>query len=132
LPASIGGVNLTGLPSGTGLALPTSPTQVQVASLPVPTGCATVSNLTVTVLGAQGTSTVFVAAGTVTPAQLTGGGGDSNVFCQITSANGALASCSSTGTESVGPSEFLDVFLTQFSNPADFQNARVYAAFTCH
>ena len=131
LPSSIGG-NVTGVPSGTGLALATSPAQVQAASLPVPTGCATVSDLTVTVLGAQGTSTVFVAAGTVTQADLLGGGGNSNVFCQITSANGAPVSCSSTGTEAVGPSMYLDVFLTQFSSPADFQNARVYAAFTCH
>ena len=131
LPASIQG-DVTGVPSGSGVALGTSPAQVQAAALPVPTGCATVSNLTVTVLGAQGTSTAFVAAGTVTPAQLTGGGGSSNVFCQITTANGAPVSCTSAGTEAVGPSMYLDVFLTQFSSPSDFQNARVYTAFTCH
>ena len=101
-------------------------------ALPVPQGCTTVSGLTATVLGAQGTSTVFVAAGASSLADVVGGGGNSNVFCQITSNNGAPVSCTSVGTESVNPSMFLDIFMTQFSNAADFQNARVLTSFACH
>ena len=131
LPASIGG-DLTAVPSGAGLANATTPASVQQAVLPVPQGCTTVSGLSVTVLGAQGTSTTFVAAGTVTLAQVVGGAGSSNVFCQLTANNGAPISCTSTGTESVNTSDFLDIFFTQFSNSADFQNARAYTSFACH
>lgn len=131
LPASIGG-DLTAVPSGAGLANATSPATVQEAVLPVPQGCTTVSGLSVTVLGAQGTSTTFVAAGVATLAQVVGGAGSSNVFCQLTANNGAPISCTSTGTESVSTSDFLDVFFTQFSNAADFQNARAYTSFACH
>jgi hypothetical protein len=131
LPASIGG-DLTAVPSGAGLANATTPASVQEAVLPVPQGCTTVSGLSVTVLGAQGTSTTFVAAGAATLAQVVGGVGGSNVFCQLTANNGAPISCTSTGTESVNTSDFLDVFFTQFSNPADFQNARAYTSFACH
>ena len=131
LPASIGG-NVTGVASGAGMAGGTSPAITQSTALPVPQGCTTVSGLTATVLGAQGTSTVFVAAGAATLSDIVGGGGNSNVFCAITANNGAPVSCTSSGTESVNPSMFLNIFLAQFSNGADFQNARVLTSFACH
>ena len=131
LPPSIGG-NVTGLASGASTAGGTSPEITMATALPVPQGCTTVSGLTATVLGAQGTSTVFVAAGAASLTDIVGGGGGSNVFCQITANNGAPVSCTSTGTEAVNPSMYLNIFLTQFSNAADFQNTRVLASFACH
>ena len=103
LPPSIGG-NVTGLASGASTAGGTSPEITMATALPVPQGCTTVSGLTATVLGAQGTSTVFVAAGAASLSDIVGGGGGSNVFCQITANNGAPVSCTSTGTEAVNPS----------------------------
>jgi hypothetical protein len=131
LPAVITG-DVTGVASGAGIAGTTTPEDTVATALPVPQGCTTVSGLSVTVLGAQGTSTAFVAAGAATLTQVVGGVGGSNVFCQVQAANGAPVSCKSTGAETVDPSMYLSIFLTQFSNAADFQNARVLASFACH
>jgi hypothetical protein len=55
-----------------------------------------------------------------------------NVACTITSANGAIASCTSGATDAVDTSTFISMTLTNIANPADFENSRLLTTFTCH
>jgi hypothetical protein len=131
LPNSITGT-LVGAANGLSTAANLSPASTQAAVLPVPQGC-TLGNFSVTVLGAANTSTVLAVIGVSNLSQVQGGViGIPPTNCTITAANGSPVSCTSPATSPVTTADFLTIALGNFTNQSDFNNARVYASFTCN
>ena len=115
----------------TGSSAPAAGVGGNVASLlPTPQAC-TLSNLSVLVLGAAGTSTMTTAMGIATPAQLNIGHVGEGDSCQITANNGNPVTCTAAAPIQIPAGDLLGIFLVNFSNPSDFANSKVYVSFTC-
>lgn len=134
LPAVISnsGLGTIASPSGTSTAQNWVISNTPVEGLPVPQNC-TATNLSVTVVGAQGTSSALVQLNYFTSSDLT-----SNTLrftslgCTVTAANGAPVFCTSAAPEGFNTSDYFTMAMYNFTNAADFQNARVLASFTCN
>jgi hypothetical protein len=130
LPASTSAV-LVGAASGASTAGVYGAPAIQAAILPVPSTC-TVSNLSVTVFGAQNTSTASIDVGTSTAAQAEAGEiTDTSLQCKVTANNGSPVSCTSTSSYSDSPGNYFSIVVFGFSSGPDFENARVTTNFTC-
>lgn len=134
LPASIPSQG-TMLASASGLSSATLESQAAIAefALPVPQNC-TASGFSATVIGAQNTSSAQVAAYTGTTADIgpeNASTGESPLNCNVTAANGAAVSCTSANAVGFGSTGFVLIAVFNFSNGADFQNARVLTSFVC-
>jgi hypothetical protein len=128
LPSSVGTVEV-GAP--TGLSTASGINAVSAAVLPVPQAC-TLANFSVTVLGAANTSSAGVVIGLSNLSQVQAGViAASPTGCTVTAANGGSVSCTSSATFPVTTGDFLTIALFNFTNPSDFNNARVLTSFTC-
>jgi hypothetical protein len=129
LPSSVVYVEV-GTPTGLSTAAELSPGSTQAAVLPVPQAC-TLANFSVTVLGAANTSSAGAFIGVSNLAQVQAGVIGGPISCTVTAANGNPVSCTSSSTYPVTTADFLTIVLANFTNPSDFNNARVFASFTC-
>lgn len=104
---------------------------IAAQALPVPQNC-TASGFKATELGATGSSTVVVTVAVATASTLAGNLAYSTALnCQLTAANGAPATCTSTGTQSFNTTQFFEVAAYNFTNPSDFNNARILISYVC-
>lgn len=132
LPESIPAIdNILGAMSGVSIGAVQGPSALQAAVLPVPQNC-TASNFKVTVVGASGTSNAVAGIGFSTSTDFGEGNLDGlALLCTVTANSGATVTCSSSSTADLTTSQFVSLFLGDFTNSADFQNTRMYASFVC-
>lgn len=119
---------LVTLPTGNG---GTASPWVAQSVLQVPQDC-TATHLVATQLGAANTSTMAVILG-VGNASLTAGNaiGGSALSCTLTAANGGSSTCTSSAQVPLTTGQEIDVAVISFTNPPDFQNARLLVSFVC-
>ena len=130
LPAYNGISSFVSTPAGYSLARNfNSQLDFQLTSLPVPQDC-TLGNFRVDVYGAQGTSTAVFAIGYTT--DLVHNSPVVPIYCTVTAASGAKASCTSLDTASVTTQHSLVISSFSFSQVSDFSNAIVQTSFTCN
>ncbi len=132
LPATItSGMSSSGivaLPSGNG---GTASQNVPAMVLQVPKNC-TASGFSVAQFGASNASTTQVMLVTGTDSLIASGFiNGSSLGCTLTANSGAPTSCSSSGTASLTAGELVSIAVFSFSNPPDFQNARLVVSFVC-
>ncbi len=119
---------IVALPSGNG---GTASQSIAASVLQVPHSC-TATGLQVTQFGAAGTSTVLVILGVGSPSNVAGNVlSGTNLQCTLTAASGGFSSCTSGGPTALTAGQDISMALISFSNPSDYQNARILASFVC-
>jgi len=129
IPASNPG-SLVGSPVGQSMAAFSTLANDEIISMPLPQNC-TVSNFNVTVLNAKGTSSAQVMLIFTNPGSIQGSGFGGLSRCTVTAASGVPVSCSDLGSYSIAQPAYLSIFISNFTNAADFQNANVMTSFVC-
>jgi Collagen triple helix repeat (20 copies) len=132
LPASItsgmSSAGIVALPSGNG---GTASQNVSSAVLQVPKNC-TASGFTAAQFGAINSSTTQVMLVTGSDSLIASGYiNGSSLACTLTANSGAPTSCSTSGSTSLTAGELVSIAVFSFSNPPDYQNARLVVSFVC-
>ena len=122
---STGFSQLIGVASGVG----TGGNAFPPVALPVPQSC-TISNLSVLVVGATGTSNMTVIVAGSTPAQLVSNNAGGFLSCVVTASAGNAVSCTSA-LSSVANTPLALTTVFQAANVNDFNNARAFVSFSC-
>lgn len=129
VPASNPG-SIVGSPVGTSTGTYATLGNDEMVSMQIPQNC-TVSNFSVEVLNAQGTSSAQVMLIFTNPGSIQGNGYGGFSRCTVTASNGVPVSCTDTGTYSASTPAYLSILMSGFTNGADFQNANVMTSFVC-
>ncbi len=132
LPATItsgmSSAGIVALPSGNG---GTASQNVPASVLQVPQNC-TASGFKVAQFGASNGSTAQVMLVTGSDSLIASGFiNGSSLACTLTANAGAPTSCSTSGSASLTAGELVSIAVFSFSNPPDFQNARLVVSFVC-
>jgi len=129
IPSSNPG-SLVGSPVGQSMAAFSTLANDEIISMALPQNC-TVSNFNVAVLNAKGTSSAQVTLIFTNSGSIQGNGFGSLSHCTVTSAGGVPVSCSDVASYPAATPMYLSIFLGNFTNGADFQNASVMTSFVC-